>query len=98
MAVIRRMIEAPGTFDDQGWLRIGFYRHQPSLGEGYISTGSLYLCTAALLPLGLPPDDAFWSAPPAPWTSQQIWSGQPLPADHALAQVVKISVPTIHRL
>jgi hypothetical protein len=24
-AVIRRMIEAPGTFDDRGWLRIGFW-------------------------------------------------------------------------
>ena len=97
-AVIRRMIEAPGTFDDQGWLRIGFYGHQPSLGEGYISTGSLYLCSAALLPLGLPPEDAFWSGPAAPWTSQQIWSGKPLPADHALGQVVKVSVPTIRRI
>lgn len=97
-AVIRRMIDAPGTFDEQGWLRIGFYGHQPSLGEGYISTGSLYLCSAALLPLGLPPEDDFWSGPAAPWTSQQIWSGKPLPADHALGQVVKISVPTMHRI
>jgi hypothetical protein len=83
-AVIGKMIEAPGTFDDQGWLRIGFCGHQPSLAEGYISTGSLYLCTAALLPLGLSPGDEFWSAPATRWTSQRIWSGESVPADHAI--------------
>jgi hypothetical protein len=54
------------------------------LGEPYISTGSLYLCSAALLPLGLPASDPFWSAPPAPTTWQKIWSGVNLPADHAV--------------
>jgi hypothetical protein len=83
-AVIRKMIQAPGTFDEHGWLRIGFFGHQPSLAEGYISTGSLYLCTMALLPLGLSPSDEFWSAPPARWTSQLIWSGESVPADHAI--------------
>jgi hypothetical protein len=83
-AVIRKMIQAPGTFDEHGWLRIGFFGHQPSLAEGYISTGSLYLCAMALLPLGLPPSDEFWSAPPARWTSQLIWSGESVPADHAI--------------
>lgn len=83
-AVIRKMIQAPGTFDERGWLRIGFYGHQPSLAEGYISTGSLYLCAVALLPLGLPPTDQFWSAPSARWTSQLIWSGESVPADHAI--------------
>ena len=85
-AVIRKMIEAPGTFDENGWLQIGFYGHQPTLAEAYISTGSLYLCAAGLLPLGLPPDDEFWSGAAMPWTSQQIWSGQLLPADHAINQ------------
>ncbi len=83
-AVIRKMMDAPGTFDEKGWLQIGFCGHQPSLAEEYISTGSLYLCATALLPLGLPPADQFWSAPPAPWTSQQIWHGDPLPPDHAI--------------
>ena len=71
--VIRKMTEAPGTFDENGWLRIGFCGHQPALAENYISTGSLYLCAAGLLPLGLPPGDIFWSAPPARWTSQKLW-------------------------
>jgi hypothetical protein len=83
-AVIRRMIEAPGTFDADGWLTIGFAGHQPSIGEGYISTGSLYLCAAGLLPLGLPPSDEFWTAPPRDWTSRRVWSGQDMPADHSI--------------
>lgn len=83
-AVIRRCLEAPGTFDGDGWLRIGLSGHQPSLGERYISTGSLYLCTTAFLPLGLPADDSFWSDPDTPWSSQKLWSGVDAPADHAL--------------
>ncbi len=83
-AVMRKTLAPPETFDAQGWLRIGFCGHQPALAEQYISTGSLYLCTAALLPLGLPPADPFWSLPSAPWTSQQLWSGENLPTDHAL--------------
>jgi hypothetical protein len=83
-AVIRKMTEAPGTFDGQGWLQIGFYGHQPSLAEEYISTGSLYLCATALLPLGLPPADTFWSGPEMRWTSQRLWAGESLPPDHAI--------------
>ena len=83
-AIIRRSIEAPGTFDANGWLRIGFCGHQPGVGETYISTGSLYLCTVGLLPLGLPASDPFWSAPAEPWTSVRAWSGQPFPIDHAI--------------
>lgn len=83
-AVIRRTLEAPGTFDDAGWLQVGLCGHQPGLAEGYISTGSLYLCTFAFLPLGLPASDPFWSAPAADWTARKAWSGQNLPADHAL--------------
>ena len=70
-AVIRRTLEAPGTFDAAGWLRIGFCGHQPAIGETYISTGSLYLCAAAFLPLGLPASDPFWASPAQPWTAQR---------------------------
>ena len=84
-ATIRRSIEAPGTFDADGWLRIGFCGHQPGMGEPYISTGSLYLCSVGLLPLGLSPTDEFWSASPQPWTSVRAWSGQAFSIDKALA-------------
>ena len=83
-AVIRRTLEAPGTFDAGGWLTLGFCGHQPHLAENYISTGSLYLCAAAFLPLGLPPADPFWSSPAEDWTSRRIWRGEDAPADHAI--------------
>jgi hypothetical protein len=84
-AVIKRSIEAPGTFDASGWLRIGFCGSQPGIGERYISTGSLYLCSFGLLPLGLPADDPFWKGPAEPWTAKRAWSGQPFPIDKALS-------------
>ena len=96
-AVIRRMIDAPGTFDANGWLQLGFCGHQPALAETYISTGSLYLCSVGLLPLGLPSSDPFWADPPLPWTSQKVWSGVSLPADHAMADVRAVDVPTLMR-
>jgi len=83
-ALIRRTLTAPGTFDEKGWLRIGLAGHQPALGEVYISTGSLYLCTTAFLPLGLPAGDRFWSGAATPWTSVKVWSGANFMADHAL--------------
>jgi hypothetical protein len=83
-AVMRRMLAAPGTFDPQGWLTVGFYGHQPSIAEAYISTGSCYLCSAAWLPLGLPAADPFWAAPAAPWTAKQVWTGAPVAPDHAI--------------
>ncbi len=49
-AVIRKTLEAPDTFDAAGWLRIGFCGHQPAIGETYISTGSLYLCSGRVPP------------------------------------------------
>ena len=82
--VMRRMTAASGTFDSNGWLTIGFAGHQPSMGEKYISTGSCYLCSAAWLPLGLAEDNAFWAGKATQWTAAKLWSGEDLPADHAI--------------
>ena len=84
-AVIQRMVEAPGVFDSNGWLRIGFFGHQPNIAESYISTGSLYLCSVGLLPLGLAPSDSFWVDGPMDWTSRKIWGGQDFKADHTIS-------------
>src|SRR5258708_35554268 len=84
-AVIRRMIEAPRTFDANGWLAIGFAGHQPAIGEGYISTGSLYLCTAGLIALGLPASDEFWTGEPRDWTAGPAWGGGDLPGGHRVS-------------
>lgn len=83
-AVIRRQIEAPGTFDDRGWLQVGFAGRQPAIGEGYISVGSCYLCAAGLLPLGLSASHPFWVGPGRPWTAKRLWAGENLPPDGAL--------------
>jgi hypothetical protein len=83
-AVIRRTLDAPRTYDEGGWLRVGIAGHQPGVGERYISTGSLYLCSTAFLPLGLLPDDAFWTGPGIAWTGRRAWSGEAVPIDHAL--------------
>jgi hypothetical protein len=85
-AVQERTLSAQGTFSVDGWLQVGLAGHQPELGETYISTGSLYLCSAAWLPLGLPPSDPFWSEQDAAWTQRRIWSGGDAHADHALGE------------
>ena len=84
--VIRRQVNAPGTFDAYGWLRPGFCGHQPSIGERYISTGSLYLCAAVYIALGLPESDPFWSRPAADWTNKKAWEGVDIPVDKASKQ------------
>ena len=64
-AVMKKVMSAPDTFDQDGWLNIGLYGNQPDIAEIYITTGSSYLCTAAFLPLGLSPKAAFWADPDA---------------------------------
>jgi len=81
-AVIRRQMSAPGTFDKNGWLTVGFCGDQVHMSETYISTGSQYLVTEGLLTLGLPASDPFWSNPDAPWSGKQAWSGVDINADH----------------
>lgn len=83
-AVLKKTTESPATFTRDGWLNLGLYGSQPDLADAYINTGSLYLCMTIFLPLGLPESDEFWASPPAPWTAVKVWSGQDLPADHAL--------------
>lgn len=83
-AVIRRFMDHPATFDENGWLKIGFVGSQKEIGEAYTCTGSLYLCTTGFLALGLPEDDPFWTSPAEPWTAQKAWSGEPFPQDHSI--------------
>ena len=82
-AIIRRQAEAPGTFDKDGWLQIGFAGYQPGIGESYVSTGSLYLCSQVFLILGLSPNDQFWQGDDLPWTAKKMYAGENMPLDHA---------------
>jgi hypothetical protein len=83
-AVIRKTLDAPGTFNDKGWLTIGLCGNQPGLADLYNNSGSVYICTNIFLPLGLPASDSFWTCEDAPWTAVKIWSGQNVQGDHAL--------------
>lgn len=82
--VVKKQLEAPGTFDQHGWLQIGFYGHQPNIGEVYISTGSLYLCAQAFLILGISTTDNFWKGADQEWTQRKIWNGKAIPIDHSI--------------
>ena len=83
-AVMKRMFEQEGNFNEKGFLQLGFAGHQPNLADGYTDTGSLYLTSEVFLPLGLPADHSFWTSPPLDWTSKKAWSGNDFPRDHAI--------------
>ena len=85
-AVIRNQLKSSKNFDKNGWLRVGFAGDQINMSETYINTGSVYLCAAGLLPLGLPASDPFWSAPFAEWTNLKAWNGIDVGTDSALKQ------------
>jgi hypothetical protein len=85
-AVMKRIYEFPDTFDKNGWLQIGVCGHQNEIADDYTSTGSLYICTNAFLPLGLSPGHTFWIAPDEEWTSQKIWSGKVVKKDHYIKE------------
>lgn len=86
-AVLKRTLDPKGTFVPSGWLSIGLAGKQEGLAEFYITTGSLYLCSAIFLPLGLSEDDIFWQGKEEDWTAVKVWSGQNVKADHALGDL-----------
>ena len=63
-AVLRRVMDGESLFDEHGWLVPGVCGYQPELAEEYINRGSLYLCSTVFLPLGLAPEDDFWTTGP----------------------------------
>ena len=86
-AAMKRQMEQPGTFDPQGWLTIGVCGEQPELGDVYLSTPCVYLCSLVFAPLGLPADDSFWTAPAEPWSSVKAFSGsRDIPIDSFLKE------------
>ncbi len=80
--VMKNQFNNVETFDDKGWLTLGFVGHQETIADQYTSTGSLYICTIGFLPLGLEATDIFWSSPPTDWTAKKAWSGKPFKKDY----------------
>lgn len=83
-AVIKKTLESPTTYKN-GWLTIGLYGDQPTLGDFYNNQGSPYICTNIFLPLGLPETDPFWANAAVKWSAQKIWTGEDFQNDHSEA-------------
>ena len=86
-AVIGNQMKSPKNFDANGWLTMGFAGSQIGMSEGYTNTGSVYLCSMGMLPLGLPANDEFWTAPAADWTSKKAWNGEEVKRDGSLKEI-----------
>lgn len=84
--VIKKTLYTSDTFADDGFLTIGLSGLQPKLAEKYINRGSVYMCCAAFLPLGLSSDNAFWNENSEIMTSwEKGWnSNENLGCDKAL--------------
>lgn len=82
MASQRRIFADPGNFNADGFLTIGFARHQPSLGDVYSNAGSMYIASEGLLALGLAGDHPYWTAPPMPWTMRRAFAGENFRKDY----------------
>jgi hypothetical protein len=82
VAAQRRVFADASNFNADGFLTIGFTRHQPSLGDVYSNAGSMYIASESLIALGLSAQDRYWSAPPLPWTMRLAYSGQDFPKDY----------------
>ncbi|MET1754177.1 DUF2264 domain-containing protein [Novosphingobium sp. RD2P27] len=85
MAAQRRIFADPSNFDEDGFLTIGFARHQPTLGDVYSNAGSMYIASESLLALGLPAAHRYWTDPGLPWTMRLAYSRQDFPKDYPVA-------------
>jgi hypothetical protein len=81
-SVMQRMFADGRNFNSAGFLQLGFVGEYPELADYYTNTGSLYMTALVFMPLGLPADHEFWTAPDEPWTSQRAWGGQPFAKDY----------------
>lgn len=88
--VIRKTLDAPETFTDTGWLTPGVCGCQPNMVSHYVTTASLYMATLAFLPLGLPEDDPFWSAPEEKSTWEKCFTGENLMEEIAIEEDIAL--------
>ena len=83
-AVMKRQFDGLKNFDKNGWLTIGLVGSQIEMSETYINTGSVYMCMAVFLPLGLPANHLLWTEPYMEWTNLKAWKGIDVGTDKAL--------------
>ncbi len=79
--ILNNMFNVNGTFNEGGYLSLGFTGHQPNISNYYSNNGSCYLTSLIFLVLGLPSNHLFWNDPAKPWTSIKAWTGSSFPID-----------------
>ena len=85
LTAVMKRIFVPSTFNKDNLLTLGLIGTQQSnLADYYSNTGSLYITSLVFLPLGLPAQHEFWSAPFTDWTQRKAWSGQTFEKDYAV--------------
>jgi hypothetical protein len=82
VAAQKAVFRFPSNFDSKGYLTLGFTGHLPNLADIYSNAGSMYIVSESLIPLGLPPNDSFWTSHGQDWTSKRAFSGAPFPKDY----------------
>ena len=82
--VLRNLFEGNQNFIKDNWLALGLNGHQADITENDINTGSLYLCCAVFLPLGLDSNDSFWNDEFEEWTSLKAWNGHETEIDQSI--------------
>ena len=81
-AVMENFFTKTNIYNEGGYLTLGFTGKQLELVNHYTNNGSLYMCSLAFMPLGLPASHPFWSDAPQDWTNKKGWSGESIPIDY----------------
>lgn len=82
--VLQKQFTDNQNFNSEGWLLCGLNGSQPDMCESDINTGSMYLCCAVFLPLGLNSEDIFWKASAEEWSSLKAWNGHQIQKDQSI--------------
>ena len=72
------------NFNSEGWLIVGLNGSQLELAEDNVTTGSLYLCCAVFLALGLTQNEIFWTGPSSEWSSLKARNMHKLQKDQSI--------------
>nr|WP_260390345.1 DUF2264 domain-containing protein [Ornithobacterium rhinotracheale] len=62
-SVMKRLFSGNDNFNKAGFLNLVFLGNHPNLADYYSNNGSMYMTSLVFLPLGLPADHDFWTAP-----------------------------------
>jgi hypothetical protein len=82
--VLTNQFKGNQNFNNEGWLIVGLNGSQLELAEKNVTTGSVYLCCAVFLALGLEQNEVFWTGPSAEWTTLKAKNSNKLQVDQSI--------------